>query len=340
MKCHSFKVLLLVLGASIAPLAGGPTYLSPGSAQAQASDLAAAQRLYDSGQFTEAAAALQEAIASGRVIGGDVIAAKELLARCQTKAGDEAGSRRTFLSLLRQDPLYRPDALRVPADEMFAYEAAKRLFDAEQLRSSQRLPASIGLFYGIGSGDNKDFGEYVAFGGGSETFDNKGMFGIGVRFPLRPRLSLDLELQRFNATNSDSATGGRTAEYELSALPMVVSLHWLIRDSEKFRASAFLGGGPMLNAYAADKFLFFSSIALRVTDSKVGTYLHGGVEGEYLLNPKLSLNGRLILRSAKATDMFDGSDFTQYAPGTSIGNRDLDFSGIAFSIGVRGYVGY
>lgn len=340
MKRCSLSVLLLVLGASVAPLPAGIPALSPASALAQSSDLAAAQRLYDTSQFSEAAAALRDALDSGRIIGGEIIAAKELLARCQTKAGDEAGARRTFLSLLRQDPLYRPDALRVPADEMFAYEAARRIFDAEQERARQRLPASLGVFYGVGSGDNKDFGEYVAVGGGSDKFDNKGMFGIGVRFPLRPRLSFDLELQRFNATNTDSATGGRTAEYELTALPLVVSLHWLVKDSEKWRASAFAGGGPMLNSYASDKFLFSPTIAVRVTDTKVGTYVHGGLEGEYILSPKLSLNARALFRSAKATGMFEGSTFSQYGGSATLGDRDLDFSGYGLTIGLRGYIGY
>lgn len=340
MKSRSLSVLMLVLGASVAPIPVMLPALTPAAAQAQSSDLAAAQKRYDAGMFAEAAAMLEEALAGGRILGGDIIAAKELLARCQTKAGDEAGSRRTFLSLLRQDPLYRPDALRVPADEMFAYEAARRIFDAEQERASQRLPASLGVFIGVGSGANEDFGEYVALGGGPKEFDNKPMFGLGVRFPLRPRLSLDLELQRFNATNEDSATGFRKAEFELSSLPLVFSLHWLVRDAAKWRASAFVGGGPMLNSYAGDKFPFTSTIAVRVTDTKVGTYLHGGLEGEYLLSPKLSLNARALVRSAKATEMFSGSTFTQYGSGTSIGDRDLDFSGVALSVGVRGYIGY
>lgn len=305
-----------------------------------AASLTQAQSAYDQGRFADALKAVQAGLDAGKFTGGDKLRAKELLARCQVKTGAAAAGRATFLSLLQQDPLYRPDALRVPPDEMAEFNAARASFEGEQRSARQRIPASIGVFYGTGSGDNKDFGEYVKVGGGDEKFENTPIFGLGVRFPLRPKLSLDIELQRFRATNEDSVSGPGQAKYELSALPMVVSLHYLVRDQGKLRASVFAGGGPMLQSYASDQFLFFSSIQLKVTDSKVGTYLHAGLEGEYLLSPRLSLNARVLGRSASASKLFEGSTFSQYTGGTLLGDRDINFSGVGVTVGLRGYIGY
>lgn len=330
---------LRALAGACLVLLAATVSIAPRLALAQANPVAEAQQLYDTGKFADALTTVQNALASGAVTGSDAIAARQLLARCQAKVGDIPAARKTFLQILRLDPLFRLDEVTTPPDEVAVFRDAQRAFRAEQEEAGQRVPASISAFYGIGSGANEDLGEYVALGGGDKEFDNKPMFGLGVRFPLAPKWSLNLELQRFRATNEDSVSGPAQAKYELTATPMVVSLVYLLRDSGKFRVNAFAGGGPMLNSYASDQFLFFGSIALKITDTKVGTYLHGGLEGEYQFHPKMSLTGRALFRSAKATKMYEGSTFTQYGSGT-IGDRDLDFSGYGLSIGLRGYVGY
>lgn len=331
--------MLRALAGMLLVLLVGAVSIAPQAAFAQASPVAKAQQQYDSGKFADALATLQEALSTGAVTGSDAVGARELLGRCQVKAGDVPGARNTFLKILRSDPLYRLDALRTPPDEVEAFQQALKTFEAEQLQASQRIPASIALFGGIGSGSNEDFGKYVAVGGGDKEFDNKPMFGISVRFPLAPRWSLDLEMQRFRAVNEDSVSGPAKATYELTATPMVVNVIYLMRDSDKYRVNLFAGAGPMLNCYASDKFLFFGSIPLKVTDTKVGTYFHAGVEGEYELHPKLAVTGRALFRSAKAEKMFKGSEFGQYT-GATIGNRDMDFSGYGLSLGIRGYIGY
>ncbi|MEO5989872.1 MAG: tetratricopeptide repeat protein [Candidatus Eisenbacteria bacterium] len=325
------------------------TVLTPQVARAEAPALSAAQAFYDAGKFTDAVTALKTALSQGQVTGRDIVRAKELLGRSQAKAGDTAGGHATFLGLLRQDPLYRLDKLRTPPDEVAVFDQALRTFEAEQHAASRRQPASISLFYGIGSGENKDFGEYVVTGGGDEKFEHKPEFGMGVRFPLRPRLSFDLEIQRFKSTNEDSATGAGPREkstYELSALPLVFSLHYAVRDAGKMRVGVFAGAGPMLNSYASVTDPSTFGVTIKVTDSKVGTYFHAGVEGEYALHPKLALNARALFRSAKASGMYEGLDYNQYGspitPATlaRLGDRDLDFSGYGLSLGLRGYIGY
>lgn len=332
------------LGIACLALVAATASIAPQIAHAQANPLARAQQQYAAGNFADALTTVQNALESGAVTGSDALTARQLLGRCQAKIGDVAGARRTFLQILRQDPQFRLDEATTPPDELAVFRQALRTFEAEQTEARQRIPASVSLFYGMGSGANEDFGEYVAAGGGDKKFENKPMFGLGVRFPIRPRWSLDLEVTRFRATNHDGLAEPYRGEYELSAIPVVVSLYFLVSDVGKVRASVFAGGGPMLNSYAADRFNYGGFIPISVSDTKIGTYFHGGAEGEYMLHPKLSLAARALLRSAKATKMFKGSTFgdpEQYSgTGAVIGNRDLDFSGFGLSLALRGYIGY
>jgi hypothetical protein len=332
-------LLVLALAcAGVHPLDGFSGW-GPSVALAQTDDVAAAQSLYDQGRFADAANALREGLSSGRIIGAQSVSARELLARCQVKMGDVAAARRTFLTLMRQDPLYRPDALRVPPDEMDVYNAARREFDAEQERASQRLPASVELHYGIGSGANEDFGEYVASGGGDKEYENDPHFGGVVRFPVAPRFSIDIQIERFRATNGDTL-GTAGATYEITALPVSLGLSYLLLDGDRLRAYAFAGGGPMLETSSSLSFQFFGVLPLQVADDKVGTYLHGGFEGEYRWHSRFALTGRVLGRYAKATGLFEGTDFDLYGEGVSIADREVDFSGFAATIGLRVYVGY
>jgi len=339
MKSIVTGVLVLVLACTGAHPLGGVAAFGPSAAAAQTDDLAAAQTLYDQGSYEQAMQAIRDGLASGRITGGQVATARELTARCQVKVGDTAGARRTFLLLMRSDPLYRPDPLRVPPDEMEVYNAARRDFDKEQTRAEQRIPASIELHYGIGSGANEDFGEYVASGGGDEEYENDPHFGGGVRFPLAPRWSLDLQIERFRATNSDSfSTGGAT--YEITAIPVAVSAAYLILDNPRYRVSAFAGGGPLLEASSSVNFLFFGVLPLQVADDKVGVYLHGGIEGEYILHPRFTVIGRALVRSAKASGLFEDNEFDLYGNNVELKDREIDFSGFAATLGLRGYIGY
>ncbi len=333
-------MLRALVGACLVLLATALA-LAPAVALAQSATVAQAQQQYDEGKFAEALATVQSALNTGAVTGSDAVAARALLGRCQAKVGDVPGARKTFLRVLHDDPLFRLDEVRTPPDEVAIFREALRTFQEEQARASQRLPASLTAVYGIGSGGNEDLGKYVALGGGDKNFSNKPFFGLGVRFPLAPRWSLDLEMQRFRATNEDTLTvsGRGKGTYEITATPIAVSIVYLVHDAGKWRGSVFVGGGPMLNSYASDKFLFTPGIPLLLTDSKTGTYFHGGLEAEYEVNPKLAVTGRALFRSAKATKLFSSADFTQYSSGT-LRNRDVDFSGFGLSLGLRGYIGY
>ena len=334
------RSMLAALALGVAVTLAGARMLAPSAAWADASDLASAQQLYDSAKYADAVTQLKAALDGGKLSGGDAVRGRELLARCQVKAGDAAGAKKTFLALLRQDPLYRPDATQVPPDEMAAYEAAHTVAAAEQERQKQRIPASLGFNFGVGSGKNKDFGKFVASGGGKSEFDVKAFYGGTVRFPVKPRLSIELEMQRFKATNHDSFPDPGSRSYELTAIPLSVSLHYLMAMHPKWRSSVFFGGGPMVQSKAQTKFNFFGVIPLAASASKTAIYLHGGVEGEYLLHPRLSLTGRVLGRYAKASDLsiFNTTDFNYTT--VPIKSRAVDFSGYGASIGLRAYIGY
>jgi hypothetical protein len=344
-RMTGFLVLVLVCAGThphAATMAWGPpaAMAQPaGGALETKDDVAEAQTLYDQGKFSEGADVIREGLSSGRVFGTRAVRARELLARCQVKMADIAAAKRTFLTMLRQDPLYRPDALRIPPDEVGAFNLALRDFEAEQARSESRIPASIELHYGFGSGANTDFGEVVEVGGGNAEYDNDPHFGGIVRFPIAARISVDIQIERFHATNADSFPGTSNSTYEISAIPVSVSLAYLLMNAEKYRVSAFVGGGPMLEATSSISLPFFS-VKLQVADDKVGTYAHAGLEGEYLVSPRFSVTGRVLGRYAKATGLFKDTDFEPYMTGNAIANRDIDFSGFAATIGLRAYVGY
>ncbi len=334
----------MTLGWSLLPLTapawaqtGTETQAAPASTT---SPLDEARALYDASKFDDAVAKLRAAISSGQVLGPDALKAKELLGRSLVKAGKRVEAREAFKSLLRQDNGYRLDAVTVPPDEMEVFNLALKDVTAEQIQAGQRVPASLGFNFGWGSGDNKDFAEIPAAHGGKDKMDVNAAFGGSVRFPIHPRWSLDLELQRFRATDSDSTSSPNDIQYEVNAMPLSVSVYWSALPREKYRLNLFAGGGPMLTSRAAVDLPFFT-IRIQLADEKVGTYFHVGTEGEYLLNPRLSVTGRAMYRYAKATGFFKGSQVNVYGPPQSaLADRKVDFSGYGLYLGLRGYIGY
>ncbi len=310
-------------------------------AAAQGSVLDEARQLYDASKFDDAIAKLRDAIANGQVLGPDALKAKELLGRCLVKSGKRVEAREAFKSLLREDNGYRLDAVSVPPDEMEVFNLALKDVTAEQIQAGQRIPASLAFFFGWGSGDNKNFAEIPAANGGKDKMDNSAAFGGSVRFPIHPRYSLDIELQRFRATDSDSTRSPNDIQFEVNAIPLALSLYWTALPREKYRVNLFAGGGPMLATRAAVDLPFFT-IRIQLADEKVGTYFHAGTEGEYLLNPRLSLNGRVMYRYAQASGFFKDTQLGNLysSPQSAIKDRKVDFSGYGIYLGLRGYIGY
>ncbi len=308
--------------------------------------LDAAQQLYDGAKFNDAIAKLRDAISSGAVTGTDALKAKELLGRCLVKAGNRIDAKQQFKNLLRQDGGYRLDANAVPPDEMEVFELAAKEIQAEQIEAGQRIPASLSFFYGMGPGDNKSLAEIQSHYGGKSALDSKPDFGGSVRFPLRPRFSLDIEFSRLRATGTSDSTAASTSvkhtTYEASAIPLLVSLCWTAVPGSKFRANVFVGGGRLLAASNTIDMDYASVFRFLFVDTKTGAYFHTGAELEYLVHPKLSITGRGLYRSATATGLYGESTLFNAVDSAApqLKGRKVDFSGAAFALGLRAYIGY
>lgn len=298
-----------------------------------------AQQLYDGAKFPEAVLKLRDALATGQVTGTDALDARALMARCLVKAGNRLEAKQVFKTVLRSDPAWRPDALSVPPDEMDVFNIALKEINAEQIEAGQRIPASLSFYVGKGPGANKSLGDIQKFLGGSGELDAQTEFGGSVRFPLRPRVSLDLELSRFKATGKDSSASPNTIDFEAGAMPMVVSLYWTALPGSKYRGNLFAGAGPMFSSRNSIDLPFSPTVRLQLADQKTGFYFHLGAEGEYVVTPKVSLSGRVLYRSATASDLYHKSTLELYGS-KPIKDRKVEFSGIAVHIGLRAYIGY
>jgi tetratricopeptide (TPR) repeat protein len=325
-----FAVALLALIA-VAPA------LAPRAAYAQAPAVDEARALYDQAQFEQATALLREALTTGRVSGADATAARELLARCLVRTGNRLEARQAFKALLYRNPAYRPPA-GIPPDEVEVFVLARSEYDAEQIEAGRRVPASLAFHYGVGSGANEDLAEIAVAGGGDKQFDVDESFGGAVRFPISPRWSLEIEMQRFRAANADTFPGDNRAVYEVSALPLSLSAYYAAIVNPKWRVNVFGGVGSLLAATSSIRFNF-GSVTLQLSDQKNGFYGHAGVEGEYLVTPRFAAWGRALARVANAGDIYSGSELIAYGVAPLKG-REVNFSGVGAHVGLRAYIGY
>jgi hypothetical protein len=328
----------LVPAALTLALVAAPV-LFASTAWAASPALEEAQALYDGAKFTDAIAKIREGLASGQLVGGEAISARALMARCLVKSGNRLEAKEAFKFVLRQQPNWRPDPTTAGPDEQEVFQLAQRELTAEQIAAGRRVPASMSFSYGTGSGDNKDMAEIAVAGGGNDKYSSKPQFGGAVRFPISPRLSLELELQRLRATDVDGNAPPNDVRYEITAYPLSLSLIHSTYSKSKFRLNLFAGAGLLSSATSTIQFSNFGGTPLTISGQKSGGYFHGGLETEVLLHPRVALTGRVMGRYAKADKVLD--DFSFLAYGTaSLKDRAVDFSGFAATIGLRAYIGY
>jgi hypothetical protein len=290
-----------------------------------------AASLYDDSMFEDAIRLLEDGLKNGKIPAADRAKGWEILARSQVKAGHRTEAKDSFKSLLLVDPQYRPDPVRTPPDEVEVFTRASKEYQQELVEEGRRIPASIGLQGVLGVSSNSDISELIEAGNG-KALNGGPEFGGSVRMPIRPRWSLDIELARLSDTGSDDSG----INYEVSALPLAASIYYMAWSSPSYRINLFGGMGPMLASEA--KFSFdVSGVQISASASKTGFYAHTGVEGEVLLMPRLALNSRVTIRYAKANDL-DFGNLT--VNGLDTQGRAVDFSGPAFLLGLRAYIGY
>jgi hypothetical protein len=355
LRFSSLGLIALLLGwTGFASLTSAETAVhppDPGPAAEHAeSALVRARALYDDAKFNEAAQLLAEAIQDGRIHGDDLEPALELRARCLVKAGKRVEAKEGFLAILHANPGYRADPNAVPPDEIEVYNQALKEFRAEQVEIGKRYPSSIGFWYGMGQAVNQDMSDLASSAGveAADDFEASGEFGYSVRFPIKPRWSIDVELSRLHAVTEDKLPPERNAhgEYTVSGLPIVVSLMRHFGKSPKLNLSALAGAGfmPSEGVIEFQRTLVSGRlIPTQILGRSTGAYLHAGVEAEYHLWPRFAIAARGVGRYAKSGNLdFPRRDFEVYEtfPESVLGDRTVDFSGLAAHIGVRAYIGY
>jgi hypothetical protein len=90
------------------------------------------QEYYEQSRFDEAIGLLRDLVDRGALTGDDLIKAREILARSYVKKGYPVQGKEMFKAILRQDPTYRPDPIKVPPDETAVFEQALKESQSEQ----------------------------------------------------------------------------------------------------------------------------------------------------------------------------------------------------------------
>jgi tetratricopeptide (TPR) repeat protein len=122
--------LLVVLVYAFGPSAG---FLAPAVAWAQASADKPVQRgegYYEQSRFDEAISLLKDLVTNNSLSGPDLERAREILARSYVKKGYPVQAKEMFKEILRANPDWRPDPIRVPPDESAIFEEALREFQS------------------------------------------------------------------------------------------------------------------------------------------------------------------------------------------------------------------
>jgi tetratricopeptide (TPR) repeat protein len=90
------------------------------------------QTYYEQSRFDEAITLLKDLVDRGLLSGEELQKARELLARSYVKKGYPVQAKEMFKAILREDPAWRPDPIRVPPDETAVFEQALKEYQEEK----------------------------------------------------------------------------------------------------------------------------------------------------------------------------------------------------------------
>ena len=110
------------------------TCLVPAASLAQGGNTSNVQRgqeYYEQSRFDEAIGLLKDLVDRGALQGDDLQHARELLARSYVKKGYPVQGKEMFKAILRTNPQWRPDPIRVPPDETAVFEQALKEYNNE-----------------------------------------------------------------------------------------------------------------------------------------------------------------------------------------------------------------
>jgi len=100
-------------------------------AQGSSTNVQKGQEYYEQSRFDEAISLLKDLVDRGALAGDDLQRARELLARSYVKKGYPVQGKEMFKAILRTNPSWRPDPIRVPPDETAVFDQALKEFTAE-----------------------------------------------------------------------------------------------------------------------------------------------------------------------------------------------------------------
>ncbi len=117
--------------------------LLPAASFAQGpSNVQKGQEYYEQSRFDEAIGLLKDLVDRGALQGDDLQHARELLARSYVKKGYPVQGKEMFKAILRSNPQWRPDPIRVPPDETAVFEQALKEFTSEGAGATPPAPAA------------------------------------------------------------------------------------------------------------------------------------------------------------------------------------------------------
>lgn len=196
--------------------------------------------------------------------------------------------------------------------------------------SGKKGEVGIGVILGGGRYKNDDFNrDLEAHGYGA--IDSGVEYGFGVDYRLSRWVSVGFEALRVGGSASQPTTGALDSlgQYSTTASPLAFDLVGHMVRSNHGNFDLFVGAGPLLAATVS-----VVSDPFELSASKAGIYAHAGFGAELRLSPMVAIGARALVRHARANrvDLRNES-------GDPNAIWDLDFSGVAFSIGPRIYLG-
>jgi hypothetical protein len=96
------------------------------------------QEYYEQSRFDDAIGLLRDLVDQGAIVGEELQRAREILARSYVKKGYPAQAKDMFKGILRLNPAYRPDPIRVPPDETAVFDQALREYETELATPARR----------------------------------------------------------------------------------------------------------------------------------------------------------------------------------------------------------